>query len=195
MPFHTPPASITAIVYDQGALIDTVMRDLAEHLACAGLHIAGLVQLNCVPPGRSRCDMVLKDLASGATVAISEDRGPEARGCRLDVGELMRASVLARQSLEARPDLFLVNKFGKQEAAGGGFRPVMAAAVEQGVPVLVAVPSSNLDAWAAFVGELSVNHRLDALPREPARLARALGLAVGDVASPTANGEVRFGTA
>jgi hypothetical protein len=45
-----------------------------------------------------------------------------------------------------------VNKFGKHEADGRGFRSVIAEAISRDIPVLVGVNSLNLDALQEFVG-------------------------------------------
>jgi hypothetical protein len=113
--------------------------------------------------GRVGCDMILEELSSGETIEISQDRGQHARGCRLDVGELLRAMQLVTAALEAKPDLLILNKFGKTEAEGGGFRDLIIQAVGAAVPVLVAVPYRNLDTWRIFAGELAREVHFDAL--------------------------------
>jgi hypothetical protein len=52
----------------------------------------------------------------------------------------------------ANVDLVIVNKFSKQEAAGGGLRAEIADAVAAGRPLLTAVPDKCYDAWAYFTG-------------------------------------------
>ena len=74
------------------------MRTLADHLKQQGLALSGFVQVNQSRAGRTRCDMILEELSSGKRIAISEDRGAEARGCMLDMSELLRASTLAASS-------------------------------------------------------------------------------------------------
>lgn len=166
---------ITAIVYSPGASIDSVMRELAEHLRRRGWRMAGFVQLN-EPRGHGpRCDMTLEELSSGQRVAISEYRGREARGCMLDVAELVRGCALASAALVHRPDLLIVNKFGKTEAAGGGFCGVLAEAIERGVPVLTIVPTANLEAWQAFAGDYAETFWLVDLPRNAGDLSLRLG--------------------
>ena len=119
--------------------------------------------------------MVLVDLAGGRSIRISEDRGAGARGCRLDTNELLQAMSLARGAMTARPDLLIVNKFGKSESEGGGFRDLIAEAVEQEIPVLVAVPWRNIDAWRRFAGVFAAEHDLAKLPQDIAGLCRLLG--------------------
>ncbi len=176
MPRVQSAAPIVAIVYGDGARVGPVLDRIVTHLVGEGCRLAGLVQRDRVRAGRSRCDMLMEDLTSGRTVAISQDRGDGARGCRLDVDALLSAVADVRTALAARPDLLVVNKFGKTECEGGGCRSLIAEAVEQGVPVLVAVPYANLDGWRNFAGDLAAEHRLDEMPGDADELCRVLGL-------------------
>jgi nucleoside-triphosphatase THEP1 len=170
------PAPIIAIVYGDGARIAPILDRLATHLAAEGCRLAGLLQRDIQRVGRSRCDMILEDLATGEAVAISQDRGEGARGCRLDVDALLNAVVRTRNALETQPDLVIVNKFGKTECEGGGCRSLIAEAVEHNVPVVVAVPWANLESWRCFAGDLATEYSLDDMPMESAYLCRKLGL-------------------
>ena len=143
---------IIAIIYSDSEAADEALRSIALRLLDRGCRLAGLVQHNRPRPGRSRCDMVLEELASGDLVPISQDRGPEAKGCALVLDQLLKAMQIVRAALPTRPDLVIVNKFGKTEAEGGGFRTLIAEAMELAIPVLVAVPFRNIDQWHAFAG-------------------------------------------
>lgn len=170
------PKPIVAIVYGDGARIAPILDRVAAHLTAEGCRLAGLVQRDIECVGRSRCDMVLEDLATGETVAISQDRGQGARGCRLDVEALMNAVARTRTALATDPDIVIVNKFGKTECEGGGCRSLIAEAVEHNVPVLIAVPFANLECWRRFAGDFATEHSLDETSIDGARLCRQLGL-------------------
>ncbi|WP_293859250.1 DUF2478 domain-containing protein [uncultured Alsobacter sp.] len=158
--------SLVAIVYGDGARADALLHAVAAALAREGRVVTGLLPHAVQRPGRSRCDMVLEDPRSGERIRISEDRGEMARGCRLDLGELLRAGELVRRALDDRPDLVIVNKFGKSEAEGGGLRDVLAEIAAAEIPLLIAVPRRNLDAWRRFTGGDAVEIDLDAGPAE-----------------------------
>jgi hypothetical protein len=68
-----------------------------------------------------------------------------------------------RASLEEKPDLVILNKFGKTEAEGGGFRPLIADAIEAGLPMLIGVPWRNIESWRLFAGPLSREFHLEAV--------------------------------
>lgn len=182
MPQLTSPTPITAIVYDDGRAIDPLMRGIAEALQEQGVPLAGFVQINQPRPGRSRCDMILQELASGVRVGISQDRGEHARGCMLDVDELLRAASLAMQALDRRPALLVINKFGKTECEGGGFRALIAEALARDIPVLIAVPGHNIAEWRVFADGLTSDHAIDTLPAGAEEVCRHLGLAVRETA-------------
>ena len=93
--------TITALIYTDSDAADRALRDVAMTLIERGSRLAGLVQRNTARPGRSRCDMVLEELASGELIGISQDRGPLARGCALDVGQLLGAMQIVRAALVA----------------------------------------------------------------------------------------------
>lgn len=152
------------------------MRTVAGQLVEAGHALAGFVQINQPRPGRSRCDMILQELASGERIGISQDRGLHARGCMLDVDELLRAGNLAMKALDTAPEMLLINKYGKTEAEGGGFRSLIAEALARDVPVLIAVPRTNLDSWLTFAEGLVANHDAETLPTEIEAINAALGL-------------------
>ena len=62
---------------------------------------------------------------------------------------------LTEAGIDAGTRLLIVNKFGKREAEGGGFRPLIAAALERGLPVLVGLGERNAEAFDAFAGDMA----------------------------------------
>lgn len=138
-----------------GALVDATSADMTRAVeTChqAGIPLVGAVQARA--PGGA---IVLRLLPDGPAVAITEDRGTGAAGCRLDPDALARAVAAADRALAAAidagtPAVLVVNRFGKTEAAGRGFRDTIASAVGAGMPVLVLVPAAQEAAFAAFVG-------------------------------------------
>ncbi|RMD94220.1 MAG: DUF2478 domain-containing protein [Alphaproteobacteria bacterium] len=148
---------------------DALIARAAEVLMARGLRIAGAVQLNREPEGGGRCEMDLRVLTGEEVVRISQDLGQCAEGCRLDPEGLERAVGLVEAALRregaARPEILIVNKFGKQEAEGRGFRPAIGQAVAEGIPVLTAVAEGQREAFLGFAGEFAqpVAARLEAI--------------------------------
>jgi nucleoside-triphosphatase THEP1 len=171
----SPPTPITAIVYSDSNAIDKIMRIVADHLLGHGFALAGFVQRNEAWAGRTRCDMILEELSSGQRYGISEDRGPHARGCMLDIDELLKAVAQATRGLEAGADLVVINKFGKTEVEGGGFRSLIVEALSRDIPVLIAVPYRNLDGWRLFAEACSSDHSIETLVGDAPAILEALG--------------------
>jgi hypothetical protein len=130
---------------------DGLLAGVAATLAAKGMALAGVVQINTeVDPSRP-CHMDLSILGTAQTVRISQFLGTGSRGCRLDPAGLEEAvGHVERQLLTTKPQLLILNKFGKQEAEGRGFRPLIAQALERDIPVLTAVSSLNAARFAGF---------------------------------------------
>lgn len=129
------------------------MAALARRLAAQGLRLAGAVQTNLNRSADCACDMELTVLGTDAApIRISQSLGEGSQGCRLDADGLERAAALAASGLDGA-DVALVNKFGKQEAAGRGFRDFVAAAMAEEIPVLIAVAPELVAAFTGFAGD------------------------------------------
>ncbi len=146
---------IAAVLYDgeKSAAADKLIREVAGALRKDGIGLCGAVQSNVAALNRSRCEIALEDLATGRVIKASQDRGPLARGCRLDSGALEESVGLAESSLAEETRLVIVNRFGKQEAEGRGFRALIEKAVLAEIPVLVGLNRAHVVAWHEFVGE------------------------------------------
>ena len=146
---------------------DLILAGLAADLMARGLRLCGTVQINSGRADAGPCDMDVRVLPEGPVLRISQDLGPAARGCRLDPEALEAAVALVSARLDAGADLLIVNKFGKHEAEGRGFRDVIAEAMARDVPVLVGLNGLNRAAFEDFAAGLATH-----LPPEPAALAR-----------------------
>lgn len=135
---------------------DLVLQGLATELALRGLRCCGTVQINTERADAGPCDMDVRVLPDGPILRISQDLGPSARGCRLDAAALETAVGLVAARLSSGADLLIVNKFGKHEAEGRGFREVIAQAVAMDVPVLVGLNALNREAFEAFADGLAI---------------------------------------
>lgn len=134
---------------------DRLLAETAATLESCGLRLAGAVQQNLDRGAGQDCDMDLRILGDGAVIRISQNLGISAESCRLDSGALAQAVARAEAALARGADLVIVNKFGKQECFGRGFRDFIAAALAQGVPVLLSVPVEQLPGFHAFAQDLA----------------------------------------
>ena len=145
-----PPLAV--LLYDDSFEADRVLAETARLLAGSGGRPGGVIQANTERPGRRNCDMHLTDLWGGERIQISYDLGEESQACRLDTAAFARACLLVEQSLAAGARMLIINRFGKQEAQGRGFRPVIAEALAAEIPVVMGVSRLNLEACETFAG-------------------------------------------
>ncbi len=129
---------------------DALLRQVAERLTACHLRLCGVVQINERVPGARHCDMTVRILPNGPDLGISQSLGPAARGCRLDTDALERAAATTSSRLGKDTSVFILNKFGKHEAEGRGFRSVIGEALFHGVPVLLKISPLNLGAFTNF---------------------------------------------
>lgn len=140
-----------------------ILPQVAALLSRRGLHLAGTVPRRTETNAGAHPQMDLEILGVDRVVRISQDLGPFAQGCRLDPGALAEAV----QLVEARLDrggisLLIINKFGKQEAEGGGFRHVFGKALIAGLPVLTSVSAGQLGDFLEFADPMAT-----LLPSDP----------------------------
>ncbi|MEM1288703.1 MAG: DUF2478 domain-containing protein [Pseudomonadota bacterium] len=128
---------------------DRLFETLASRITKTGQTVVGCVQGKDASNGMS-----IRILPGGKELQISQNLGPGSDGCRMDQNALERAVATVEAAYTPSTDLLLINKFGKREAGGGGFRPLIGKALSDGVPVLVGLNDLNLEAFKAFAGGL-----------------------------------------
>lgn len=129
---------------------DSVLSAVAARAASLGITLAGTIQPVDPDVVRGHCDIVLGLLPDGERRGISIDLPPDVPGCRLDPEALEAAVAVVETRLPAAQAL-IVNKFGKQEAAGRGLVQAIGQACARDLPVLVGVAPQWRDAFLAFV--------------------------------------------
>lgn len=144
---------IAAVIYPDGESngADEVLAEIVNRLLTHKARLAGTIQTNTDDDAGVHCAMTLENLATGEKFDISDNRGKGARGCKLNIPifEALVGQVLAGIRTEA-PDIVIVNRFGKREVEGRGFRDVIADATGRDIPVLVALNEGSRAAWKEF---------------------------------------------
>ena len=141
---------------------DACLTAAVRQMQAAGLRLCGTFALESDDP---TCDMQLQILPDGPVIRINQNLGRQAKGCRLDGGALELAVMeVAARTKDAH--LLIVNKFGKLESAGRGYVPLIAAALEKGIPVLIGVNALNLPDLLTFAGDMAQE-----LPGDPKTIA------------------------
>ncbi len=145
---------LAAIKHQNGFDIDALLQTVASSLKATGHYLSGYTQYEVKDP-KSHCPiMKLRNLKTDETTKISQTLGVESRGCRLDAGALADVSGKLENEIEPSSHLLVINRFGKAESDGHGFRNVIEKAFAMQVPVLTTVREPYVDAWHIFSGEL-----------------------------------------
>ncbi len=159
---------------------DALLAALAEAARRAGLPVVAMVRAP-MPEARA-CEMHLRLLPEARVIPISQPLGPGAEACTLDAGALEGAVAQTALAIAAAPAgaVLILNKFGKQEAAGRGCRELIGQGLAAGLRVLISVPPETRPDFEVFAQGLA-----EELPADPGRLAGFLGFAAGpDLALP-----------
>ena len=132
--------------------IDTLMSNTATRLQAEGVRLSGVakvVEENQLDEAND-CDMDLRVLPDGPQIRITQSLGQGSTACRLNPVALTQAVAAVEQNSAKPVDLFILNKFGPQEAEGHGFCAAIGAALERDIPVLLGVASSCREAFDTF---------------------------------------------
>jgi uncharacterized protein DUF2478 len=142
---------------------DRLLAGVADQLQAGGSALAGIVkEMGHTSAYDNGCDMKVRVVPEGPVIQITQNLGAGSDACRLDPGAIATAvSTVENGSLD-KADLFILNKFGPEEAAGRGFVSVIGKALEQGIPVLVGVGVAGREAFDTFAGGLA-----ETLPADP----------------------------
>jgi hypothetical protein len=155
------PQALVAIVYANEAYPQSLFEGIVEDCRRRGLRVAGVLQHPVCPDAAGHCDVALEELTTGLRTDLFEDRGRGASGCRLDEAALAEVNAQVARSLDAGPNLLILNKFGKVEAEGRGLLDLVAMAIDRGISVVIGVPIRNLKPWRDFAGGMSVEFTSD----------------------------------
>lgn len=141
--------NLAYVISDQTGAVNRALSSLADALMARGLRVIGTTQTDTPRPKTHHCDMDVRVLPEGTIIRISQDLGPNSRGCRLDPNALETAVAQTQARLDGA-DILIINKFGKHEAEGRGFREVIGEAAARGIPVIVGTNGLNVDAFQDF---------------------------------------------
>ncbi len=145
------------IPFAQDEAVDRKIESVVRTLQQKNIRVAGFVQHAETVEGQCCGAVDVEDIETGDRFQIMQALGTHAKGCRLDPGAMADVAVRALASFERRPDILILNRFGKGEAEGGGLRSVFEAASLAGIPVLTSVKETFLPAWSDFAGDLTVS--------------------------------------
>jgi hypothetical protein len=142
---------------------DRLISETTTRLQAEGVALAGIAKvLGQEVPGDHHCDMDVRVMPNGPDIRITQSLGEGSTGCRLNPAGIAEAVAKVEQGGIENAALFVLNKFGPQEAEGHGFCEAIGTALEHDIPVLVGVGKGSRAALESFVDGLG-----EALPPEP----------------------------
>ncbi len=140
---------------------DLVLARLANRLVREGLRTCGVVQINTDCCEAHPCDKDVRVLSDGPVIRISQSLASLVKGCRLDPSALEQAVALVEARMIQGVDVLIINKFGKHEAEGRGFRNLIAEALSLSVQAIVGVNTANFAAFQRSTEGLAVPITVD----------------------------------
>ncbi len=147
---------IACVTSSKRGEIDRLLSQVADKLQTQSNSLIGIVRLSDYESRfENGCDMVVRVLPSGPEVKITQDLGDGSDACRLDPSAIANAVSIVEAGPSEKADLFILNKFGPEEASGRGFVSAIGKALDQGVPVLVGVGAGNRNAFGEFADGLA----------------------------------------
>ena len=143
--------NLAAVLFDEGQNIDGLLAAFVQRQLKSELNVKGVLQKRGHAGGDCHCrDMDLQVIGTSKIFRISQPLGRGSSGCRLHPGALADCCVYLEQQLHAGVDLLVLNRFGKGESDGRGFRDLISIALSLGIPVLTAVRPTYLPAWQEY---------------------------------------------
>lgn len=151
-----PVPQLAAIRYDAGFDINRLLAAVAADLHKAGVGVGGILQ-QTEGDDPSCMQLNVVDIRTRKSARITQERGRDAHGCKLDPRGLADISHCVTDAIRAGAKLIIINKFGRAESEGSGLLSCFAEAVTAGIPVLTTVREPYVEAWREFHGGLATD--------------------------------------
>ena len=148
--------TLAAIRAAKDVPVDQLLAGVAHQARQAGLRVAGFLQ-HRETSGEDCCrDIEIEHIDTGVTQIISQSLGSGSKGCRLDPAALADVAGSLMAELDDGADMLILNRFGKGETEGHGFRSVIETAYARQIPVLTVVRETYIEGWNDFAGDYGV---------------------------------------
>ena len=148
-PSSSSAATFAAAVYVPKTGDRTALHRFVDDIKTNGVKVAGILQKKHAIEDTAMTGVMAVDIQTGSTCSLNKPTAEswKNRECSLDRSILTETTAILRRAALEGADLIVVEKFGDEEAHGGGLSEDILHAIASGIPVLVAVPESNLSAW------------------------------------------------
>lgn len=153
MPRLHAECDVAAVVYGSADDPDGLLRRFLDRRIAQGHDAVGVVQTRAaIGSGRLKTAAfhLLPDFEWRAATFPTRPQDPRCAAALTTIGEQLN------DALTRRPDVLVLNRFGRAEASGGGLLGLLASAVEADVPVVIAVPDVLFRRWLEVTRGLAV---------------------------------------
>jgi hypothetical protein len=142
---------LAALVFGRPDEPDRLLREFVQELAVCGHRVVGLIQTR-LDAGSAAVTV----LPTGETIPLAPKFDALAHpSCPIPC-DLRPAASRIDTLIESRPDVVIINRFGRLEAEGSGLVDEIARAVRLDIPVVIAVPEFRFLEWLAFCKGMGV---------------------------------------
>src|SRR6204780_5230533 len=107
---------LAALVYEHDEDPDRILRDFASDLNRRGYRAVGLVRLGHDRPDTKQLSALL--VHTGEKLSLFHALRNWAKGCRIDVGQLLQAAGQIAEEMNKGADVISFNRFGQKEREG-----------------------------------------------------------------------------
>lgn len=147
-------APFAAAVYPSKKGDRRALARFVESLKKSKVRVGGILQekVSLGDGGMGRVEAI--NIATGQRNSINKPKSETLgnRDCTLDVSALAATTAILRTAIEDRVDLIIVEKFGDEEREGKGLTDEILQGITAGIPLLIAVPETNLSVWTERSG-------------------------------------------
>ena len=143
-----------AVVYPAKKGDRKELARFVESLKNSKVRVGGILQekISLGNNGARRIEAV--DIGTGRRTPLNEPK-PETLSeqvCSLNISALAESTAILRKAIEDHVDLMVVEKFGDAERDGAGLIDEVLQGIAAGIPLLIAVPETNLHVWTERSG-------------------------------------------
>ncbi|WP_139976746.1 MULTISPECIES: DUF2478 domain-containing protein [Brucella/Ochrobactrum group] len=151
---HEP--TLAAILAAKDVPVDQLLAGVAHRARQTGLRAVGFIQHREGSADECCREIEIEHIGTGMTQIISQPLGSGSKGCRLDPAALADVAGPLLTELDNGADILILNRFGKGETEGHGFRSIIETAYSRRIPVLTVVRETYVEGWNDFAGDCGV---------------------------------------
>ena len=148
------PAAFAAVVYPAKNGDRKELARFVESLKKSKVRVGGILQEKILPRNNGERRVEAVDIGTGGRTPLNQPTPKTRRNrvCSLDISALAETTAILRKAIEDHVDLMVVEKFGDAERDGAGLIDEVLQGIAAGIPLLIAVPETNLHVWVERSG-------------------------------------------